>query len=199
MGKIMNYDEYVKLQTSSPIKKPKKYRDGQRKAIEWFFKDVPKDRIILDVGCGLGVGMLKLKDMGFKYLVGVEINEKKVERCKRKGLDVLNCDIEDFQIYYHWFSIVWLSHSFEHVFRPKRVLEKLKPKTVHRNAQFFFVLPYPDLDPAPAHTASEEIGLNIDDEGVTLVKWFEDQGLELIEKKFDNFREKEIWLKFKKI
>ena len=66
MGKIMNYDEYVKLQTSSPIKKPKKYRDGQRKAIEWFFKDVPKDRIILDVGCGLGVGMLKLKDMGNK-------------------------------------------------------------------------------------------------------------------------------------
>ena len=97
-----------------------------------------------------------------------------------------------------FYDVFWVSHSFEHMLFPTLALGHWKP-SADINAKFFFVLPYPDLDPAPAHTASEEIGLNIDDEGVTLVKWFEDQGLELIEKKFDNFREKEIWLKFKKI
>ena len=194
----MNYDEYVRIQTSSPIKKPLHYRLGERRAIEWFFKDVSRDRHILDVGCGTGVGMKKLLSMGFDRVSGIDLNTKKIELCKRKGLNVGNFDVEKIEFYYVWHHIIWLSHSFEHVFNPSNVIQSLKNRTDFYEGQFFFVLPYPDLTPAPAHTASVEIGSNIDDGGKTLIQWFEDQGLELIVKKFDTFREKEIWLKFRK-
>ncbi len=44
----MNHDEYVRIQVEEhgQVKKPWHYRVGQRRAIEWFFADIPKDRRI---------------------------------------------------------------------------------------------------------------------------------------------------------
>ena len=184
----MNYTEYVKIQIGSPIKKPLHYRLGERRAIDWFFKYEPLDSYILDVGCGCGVGIRQLYSLHFDKIVGIELNPRKVEMCKRRGLDVVCGDIgfEHFYSYGDEFiDIVWSSHSFEHCL-PKVTIKTLKDIT-RPDARFFFVLPYPDLTPAPAHCASKEIGLNIDDGGNTLIQWFENQGLELIVKKFDNF------------
>jgi len=200
MGASMNYDEYVKLQTEvhGQLKKPKRYRDGERRAINWFFKYEPADARILDVGCGVGIGMRHLHNIHFDKVVGIELNKKKVEMCLRRGLDVVHGDIafEHFESYGNLFDIVWSSHSFEHC-KPNTTMINLFRLT-KLDAKFFFVLPYPDLSPNEAHCGSEEMGLDIDDEGATLVKWFEDRGLELIEKTFDDRREKEIWLKFRR-
>jgi len=197
MGRI-NYQSYIQIQTSAPIKKPKRYRDGQRIAIEWFFKGINRESRVLDVGCGLGWGMRKLKDMGFKDVYGIELNRQKVEICKRRGLEVICDDIGKISSYKRYYDIFWLSHSFEHTWDANKALEDLKLCAVPHSL-FFFVLPYPDSNPAPAHTASIEIGLNVSDWGETLVKWFSVRGLGLIEKKFDNYREPEIWMKFRKI
>ena len=197
----MNYDEYVRIQTveHGQVKKPHHYRVGERKAVNWFFKYEPLDARILDVGCGVGVGIRQLYKLHFDKIVGIELNPRKVEVCLRRGFDVVLGDIgfEHFDSYGDEFiDIVWSSHSFEHCL-PHITIRNLKDIT-SPDARFFFVLPYPDLTPANAHYASEKIGLNIDDGGKTLIQWFEDQGLELIVKKFDTFREKEIWLKFRK-
>jgi len=196
MGNRINYQSYIQIQTSAPIKKPKRYRDGQRIAIEWFFKGINKESRVLDVGCGLGWGMRKLKDMGFKEVYGIELNRQKVEMCRRRGLEVICDNIDRTSIYKGHYDVFWLSHSFEHTWDANKALEDLKLCAVPHSL-FFFVLPYPDRDPAPAHTASMEIGLNIQDEGNTLVKWFNARGLELTEKKFDDYREPEIWMKFR--
>ena len=66
----------------------------------------------------------------------------------------------------------------------------------NRKAKFFFIMPYPDTGVASAHCASEELGLYKEDDGASVVKWFENCGFRLIEKEFDNFREQEIWLRF---
>ena len=196
----MNYDEYVRIQTveHGQVKKPHHYRVGERKAVDWFFKYEPLDARILDVGCGVGVEIRQLYNLNFDKIFGIELNPRKVEVCLRRGFDVVLGDagLKQFESYGTLFDIVWSSHSFEHCL-PKLTIDNLKYITRY-DAKFFFVLPYPDLTPANAHCASKEIGLNIDDGGKTLIQWFEDQGLELIVKKFDTFREKEIWLKFRK-
>lgn len=193
----MNYEEYVKLQIGSPVKKPWKARDGQRKAIDWFFLHVYKGVHILDVGCALGTGMVHLQNLGFKNLVGTELHPKKVEICKRRGLDVKNEDIETLYPFKKWFDVIWASHVFEHLLNPDETMHNLLEIT-QKDALFFFVLPYPDIEPAAAHCSSTEIGLSIDDDGSTLIQWFESNGLEFIHKKFDNYREPEIWLQFRK-
>ena len=123
----MNYDQYVKYQTEGPgmIKKPLKYRRGERRAIDWFFQGVPKDQYILDVGCGTGVGMKHLNSLGFLRTTGIELNEKKFFICRRKQLDVHNLDIEKNQFTLNYFDLVWASHSFEHMLHPSVVLERL--------------------------------------------------------------------------
>lgn len=193
----MNYDEYVRLQISSPIKKPRKYRVGQRKAIDWFFKHIYNEVYILDVGCALGTGMRHLHKLGFKNVTGIELHYQKVEMCKRRGLDVIHGDVGLMKPTSPYFDVVWLSHSFEHILYPEETMSKLLGIT-QDDALFFFVLPYPDIEPATAHCASRIIGTNIDDGGATLIQWFENNGLEFIHKKFDDYREPEIWLQFRK-
>ncbi|MCK5159329.1 MAG: hypothetical protein KAR08_09240, partial [Candidatus Heimdallarchaeota archaeon] len=91
------------------------------------------------------------------------------------------------------FHIFWCSHSLEHFLDVEGVLEKIK-RINEWEARLCVILPYPDLDPAPAHTASVQLGLNIDDEGKTVIKFFEDRGFKLVRHKFDDYREPEIWL-----
>lgn len=197
----MNYDEYVRLQTEvhGQLKKPWHYRVGERRAIDWFFRDVPCRSRILDVGCGTGTGIKRLYELHFEKIVGVELNKCKVEMCQRKAYDVVHGDIATIYFDDPWtnFEVVWLSHSFEHMFNPEYMLQNLYDITKD-DARFFFVMPYPDINPNEAHFASEKIGLHVDDKGETLVSWFDDNGLEVVEKIFDNFREPEIWLKMRK-
>jgi hypothetical protein len=50
------------------------------------------------------------------------------------------------------------------------------------------------------HCGSIPLGLTVDDLGITLVSIIEKKcDLKLISKKFDNFREPEIWLEFEKL
>ena len=190
----MDYDEYVRIQTEvhGQIKKPRKYRVGQRKAIDWFFKGVNKNSEILDVGCGVGDGIKHLHSLGFNRVSGVELHPKKVEFCRKRDLVVFHTDILTWQ-FWRKYSVFWVSHSFEHMWQPVGVIQKLK-KISNPNALFFFVMPYPDTGDQSAHCASKEIGLRNDDDGKSVINWFAQQGLYMLDRNFDDFREPEIWL-----
>lgn len=179
------------------LKRPLRYRQGQRRAIDLLgFPEMDKSLSILDVGCGIGTGMLHFRELGFDIVIGIEKDECRAKMARRRGLDVLN---EDVSRYYSLlpFDVLWSSHSFEHFENPEHILHLING-VVSDNALLFFILPYPDLNPSELHVASKEIGLNIDDDGKTLIQWFEDRGLELLYSKRDDFREPEIWLKFRK-
>jgi SAM-dependent methyltransferase len=181
------------------LKRRWRYREGQRRAIDALgFAELPKHWAILDVGCGIGTGMLYFKKLGFRYVLGFDNDPCRMELTHRRNLTTFNDDMDNVNLHFLMpFHIIWSSHSFEHSKKPDKVLEILKNHT-DDDALFFFILPYPDSNPAELHTASRQIGLDIDDDGKTVVKWFEDRGLELLYQKRDSWREPEIWLKFKK-
>ena len=55
---------------------------------------VPKNSSVLDLGCEDGDLLSLLRDKGCSELIGIEIDYKKVETCAKKGLTVINYDIE---------------------------------------------------------------------------------------------------------
>lgn len=193
----MKYPDYVRNQVEihGQIKKPYHYRLGEKRAINWFFLDVDKDQSILDVGAGIGTGIKYLHELGYERVVGIDLNPRKaLFGNNRWGLNIFVGDVAEWEVE-ETFDVFWISHVFEHMFNPELAIHRIK-QLANKHAKFFFVLPYVDTGDTQAHCSSEYIGLRKDDEGERLIKWFEDRGLILMSKRFDNFREKEIWLRF---
>jgi len=188
--------DYKTLQMGGDIIKPIKYHIGEWKALEHLSKSWRWKDNILDVGCGVGYGVGMMKLLGFDNVVGIDLNPDKIIVGKRLGYKVFEQDLLDHPVR-NYYDVIWCSHAFEHMQDATLAIERMKLLT-KSNATFFFILPYPNLDPAPAHTASKQIGLTVDDKGKTVIQWFESRGLSLNYFKFSKFREPEIWLELYK-
>lgn len=57
-----------------------------------FFDYIPKGSQVLDVGCGSGYLMEKIKELGSE-VIGVDINPEAVEYCRKKNLVVVISDL----------------------------------------------------------------------------------------------------------
>ena len=196
----MEYEEYVKIQVEEhgQLHKPIHYRIGEYLAIQKMMNPIDRNNSILDVGCGIGDAVGIFAKMGFKSVVGIDINPNKIEVGRSLGYKVHCFDVIGMPSVTDYWNIIWCSHSFEHFLEPAYALYKMKEVT-EKDGRFFFVLPYPDLTPANAHVASEEIGLTVDDGGKTLRDWFYDKGLMCVSYRFDDYREPEIWLEFVRV
>jgi SAM-dependent methyltransferase len=80
---------------------------------------------LLDIGCGNGTELYKLKQMGWKVF-GVEMDEDASARARGAGLDVITGDL--FQANYpgHFFHAVRLSFVLEHLPNPRETLLEVK-------------------------------------------------------------------------
>jgi homoserine O-acetyltransferase len=54
---------------------------------------IPPGSSVLDLGCGHGELLYRLKERGFENLTGVELDEEAIVSCSRLGLDVLHLDL----------------------------------------------------------------------------------------------------------
>jgi homoserine O-acetyltransferase len=54
---------------------------------------IPTESSVLDLGCGHGELLYRLKQRGFGNLTGVELDEEAIVSCSRLGLDVLHLDL----------------------------------------------------------------------------------------------------------
>ena len=188
--------DYHELQMGGDIIKPIRYHIGEWEAlkelsVDWSMKDT-----ILDVGCGIGYGVGMMNLLGFENVIGIDINPDKIFVGKNLGYDVFDLDVMRIPLVQPY-DIIWSSHSFEHMKDANLALQKLLQITKD-TSEFYFILPYPDISPAHAHTASKEIGLDINDSGETVIEWFTGNGLKYKNHKFSHFREDEIWLEFTK-
>jgi len=55
---------------------------------------IPPNASVLDLGCGRGGLLARLKKRGNPRLVGVDLNERAVIACVRRGLDVIHADVD---------------------------------------------------------------------------------------------------------
>jgi homoserine O-acetyltransferase/O-succinyltransferase len=88
---------------------------------------IPSGASVLDLGCGSGRLLARLKAGNHHRLVGVELDERKILTCIARGLDVLQADLnrglEGFGA--QEFDCVLLSQTLQAVFDVERLLEDM--------------------------------------------------------------------------
>jgi homoserine O-acetyltransferase len=55
---------------------------------------IPRGSRVLDLGCGHGELLVRLRERGFENLTGVELDEEAIVSCSRLGIDVLHLDLD---------------------------------------------------------------------------------------------------------
>lgn len=196
---VPDYGEYLRLQREEHLShesEVKSWVAGQRRFVEMAFKEVPRESRVLDCGSGDGVGLEALRSMGFREVLGVEIAPSKAERGRRLGFRVEELDMHDLSLFQDgMFQAILCSHTLEHAYDPCCVLRELH-RVLAPAGTLHVVLPYPDPGPRNelAHTAKYELGTDRDDGGEFTTRFFLEQGFDLLTKRFDSFREPELWL-----
>jgi SAM-dependent methyltransferase len=95
---------------------------GPPKLYEWFKSECCKpDYQILDIGCGSGKLLLRLKKKGFSNLTGIDpfLHE---DIFYRNGVNILKKEIKDVEGH---FDFIMLHHSLEHMSNPLETFENL--------------------------------------------------------------------------
>jgi len=86
---------------------------------------------VLDVGCGNGEFLIKLRKLGASKLVGIDFSEAAVALCNEKGIETYNGIFTDFQQESQSFDAIFMINYIEHVLSPKNELTQafrlLKP------------------------------------------------------------------------
>lgn len=82
---------------------------------------------VLDLGCGTGGLLARLRDRGHTRLVGVELDRRQVVTAVGRGLDTVNADIEAglAQFATGAFDVVVLSHTLQAVRGVEHVMEEM--------------------------------------------------------------------------
>jgi homoserine O-acetyltransferase len=86
---------------------------------------IPPGASVLDLGCGAGELLLRLKQRGHKRLTGVELDVPALLACAARGLDVVHADINDGLAMFgaDHFDCVVLSQTLQAVQHVERVVD----------------------------------------------------------------------------
>jgi len=173
------------------------WSEGQRRYLTRTFAGTDLNAEILDAGCGDGVGIAQLKEMGFARLTGVDMSEKKLAKARAATptakflLGDLHTDLDALPS--AWFDVVMSSHALEHCHDPAVVVAQFK-RLLRPGGKLLIVVPFPDQGPLDAHCGSLALSTRVADGGAGVLTWFTRQGFDAIQIDFDDFREQEIWL-----
>ena len=96
-----------------------------------FRKLIYPGSAVLDVGCGNGEFLLKLKKLGATRLVGIDFSRTAVELCNSRGIETFQGIFTDYQQQAQSFDGIFMNNYIEHVLNPKAELQQayklLKP------------------------------------------------------------------------
>ena len=195
--KPSDYSKYLKLQVSKYLShelENEHWSAGQARYINREFSDIDRSSKILDISCGDGVGLKVFRELGFTDVTGFEYAEEKANLARRFGYPVYDGDFHDLSIFgSNSFDLIYSSHSLEHALFPVKVMGEFY-RILKGGGTLKLVLPFPDVGPLDAHVAKVELGTDLDDGGEKVLCFVRNQGFEIINYVFDDYREVEIWI-----
>ncbi len=103
-----------------------------------------RDVRLLEVGCGEGALLDRLRAEGHQNLMGIDLSGPSVAAAKAKGLDVVHGAVEQLLAANETYDIVVLSHVLEHVAEPRHLMETLVPM-LRPGGEILVCLPYSPL------------------------------------------------------
>ena len=115
------------------------YHTDRLSITQSFFKDIPRDASILEIGCNTGNIITILRDMGFTDITGIDINAKAISIIEKKfpQYTFIHSAIEDFPPTKKY-DLVYTSGVLIHI-HPNNIARTInKIKTLSRKWIFGF-------------------------------------------------------------
>jgi homoserine O-acetyltransferase len=109
-----------------PAAAPTSIFHGRRLDYERILELIPAGASVLDVGCGGGELLARLRARGHARLLGVELDEAAILAAVRRGLDVVQCDLEEGLGPFRdrQFDVVVLSQTLQSVVETERIVDE---------------------------------------------------------------------------
>lgn len=110
----------------SSITAPTSIFHGRRLDYERILELIPPGASVLDVGCGSGELLSRLRARGHARLLGVELDEAAILAAVRRGLDVVQSDLEQGLPPFRdgQFDVVVLSQTLQSVVETERIVDE---------------------------------------------------------------------------
>jgi len=204
-NRFEDYEDYITYQTLhgfSLEKDNKLWTEGQRQCIQDKFSKLDRGISILDVCCGDGRGLGKLKELGFQHVTGIEISDEKISIAKQINHNIIKMDICSGPFnFVEKYDIIYSSHTIEHVLNPQYTIMNLM-KFLKDDGKCFIILPYPDVEAGDpnndhrykVHCGVMPLGLHKNDNAKTTIDVVSNMGFKVTDIGFHNYREPEVHL-----
>jgi len=126
----------------------KQYEKGGPGRWYWDFRDKiafsfiqPYDRYIVDIGCGEGIGLEKLKNrFPEKFIFGIDLEKENVEICKRFGLDVILSDVYNLPLVDNSIDLCISIDMLEHLKRPSDAIREIN-RVLKKGGRLIMTIP----------------------------------------------------------
>jgi len=118
---------HVGVSAEEPAGTPTSIFHGRRLDYDRILELIPAGASVLDLGCGTGGLLSRLRDRGHTRLVGVDLDEDALLACVAQGLDVVQCDIEKGLPLFtdQQFDVVVLSQTLQSVGNTEGVVDEM--------------------------------------------------------------------------
>ena len=93
--KLKFFNEWLYTAHMVEKEQPQFHQELTNKMVENYVDplNLPKDAVILDMGCGSGYFLDAMKDRGYTNVTGITLSELETKICKDKGHNVKNYDM----------------------------------------------------------------------------------------------------------
>lgn len=86
----------------------------------------PRGKVCLSLACGWGRFLRDYVKNGTKMVIGADINEKNLVKCKNVGAELVLCDIENLPFRDNIIDTMECVATMEHLVRPEKVVKEMR-------------------------------------------------------------------------